>query len=495
MDKPADYGSAFRSSNLLRGTQIMKKNLKKILPLVISLLIFGAGFIYLNLSRNKLAEPEVQLSPRSFLYKEKFAEVSKYEGNDISTKGEVTNIRLNQTPGVSEPLIKCSPADNNILAVCANDFNVDNNNARLFISYNKGRDWMERSIPLSPFLKASSYSDPWLEYDRSGNLYFTAVQYDLHDQKRDGLYFARSSDNGISWNNELKFIAVNGTLQHKIDKPKVFISGSNVIHVIWTEVSGLNSFIKISSSRDNGITFSKPLIVSDSRAHFSAIAEDKNGILYLTYISDGNSISAVKSFDGGGSWATIEKNLEIKTAGKLSGNRNILKSNSGEGIRINSEPSLCISKDNEVLIAYSARINDNDLSDIFLTKLINNNSEFAIPKRINNDNTRNDQYLPVINCDEHGNVYVFYQDSRNDLNNEYSESYISVSSDGCKTFKDHLISTAPYKPSDISVDRYFGDYNSFVISGKDLIAIWTDGRNGNYDLYAGILNTANLFSR
>ncbi|MBK8983948.1 MAG: exo-alpha-sialidase [Ignavibacteria bacterium] len=473
----------------------MNKNIKKILPVFISLTIFGAGFIYLNLSKNKLSEPEVQMSPRNFLYKEKFGEVSEYAGKDISTSGNVTNIRLNQSPGVSEPLIKCSPIDKNILAVCANDFTVDNNNARLFISRNKGRDWDAQLIPLSPLFKASSYSDPWLEYDNTGNLYFTAVQYDLYDNKRDGLFFAKSADNGITWNSELKLIAVNRTLQYKIDKPKVFVNRSNVVFVIWTEVSGLKSFIKISLSRDNGGTFSEPVIVSDDRAHFSAMTEDNNGILYLTYINDGKSISAVKSNDEGRSWTAIEKNLEIKTAGKPAGNRNVLKSNSAEGIRINSEPSLCISKENEVLIAYTAKKNDSDLSDIYLTKLIKNNSEFDVPKKMSNDTSGNDQYLPVITSDEAGNVYVFYQDSRNDVNNEFSESFIAVSSDGCKTFTDHLISTAPYKPSDIAVDRYFGDYNSLVISGKDLIAVWTDGRNGNYDLYAGIMNIDNLFSR
>lgn len=495
MDKPADYGSAFRSSNLLRGTRSMIKNIKKIVPVFLSLFIFGAGFIYLNLSKNKLSEPEVQMSPRNYLYNEKFGKVREYSGKDISTSGAVINIRLNQLPGVSEPLIKCSPVNNNILAVCANDFTADNNNARLFISHNKGREWNAHLIPLSPLFKASSYSDPWLEYDKSGTLYFTAVQYDLYDNKRDGLFFAKSADNGITWNNELKLIAVNRTIQQKIDKPKVFISGKDVIFVIWTEVSGLKSFIKISSSRDNGSSFSEPVIVSDDRAHFSAMTEDNNGILYMTYVNDGKSISAVKSNDEGRSWTAIDKNLEIKSAGKPAGNRNVLKSGSSEGIRINSEPSLCISKGNEILIVYSAKKNDSDISDIFLTRLIKNNSEFDEPKKISKDTTGNDQYLPVITSDEAGNVYIFYQDSRNDVNNEFSESFISVSSDGCKTFNDHLISTAPYKPSDIAVDRYFGDYNSFVISGKDLIAVWTDGRNGNYDLYAGIMNIENLLSR
>jgi len=473
----------------------MNKNIKKILPVIISLLTFVGGFIYLNLSKNILSEPEVQMSPRNFLYMEKFGEAGEYSGKDISISGNVTNIRLNQSPGASEPLIKFNPIDKNILAVCANDFTVDNNHARLFISINKGRDWNPQLIPLSPMFKASSYSDPWLEYDKTGNLYFTAVQYDMYDNKRDGLYFAKSSDNGITWDNELKLIAHNRTIQQKIDKPKVFISGSNIIYVIWTEVSGLKSYIKISLSRDNGGIFSEPVIVSDDRAHFSAMTEDKNGILYLTYINDGKSICAVRSFDDGKSWKGLENDLEIKTAGKLAGSRNLLKYSSAEGIRINSEPALCISKDNEVLIAYSARINDSDLSDIFITKLVKNNSEFDVPKKISNDITLNDQYLPVISSDESGNVYVFYQDSRNDVNNEYSESFISVSSDGCKTFKDHLISTANYKPSVIAVDKYFGDYNSFVISDKDLIAVWTDGRNGNFDLYAGIINIENLLSR
>lgn len=466
----------------------MYKKYKKIIPLLISLIFFVSGFIYLNLSKKDFTEPEIQMSPKKFLFEEKFGKVDKYTSKDISQKNELINIRINDLPGASEPVIRCSPASEQILIVSANDFSIEENKARIFISENRGLDWKAGEISLSDCYSSSSYSDPWIEYDNYGKLYFTAIQYDLHNNVREGIYLARSDDNGINWNSEKNLIVSNSTASEKIDKPKIYISKNNILYIYWTEISGYKSHIKLVFSNDKGETFSDPVILSDEMSHYSSMTEDKEGNIYLAYVSDGKSIDVVRSIDAGNNWKDVKSRLIINAAGKLVENKHILKSKQSSGIRINSEPSLGISSEGEILITYSARGAGDDLSDIYFTKLVNENSEFKIPVRVNTDETENDQYQPHIATDEKGLVYIFYQDSRIDVSNLFSGSYISVSSDGGKTFTDKNISTNPYSPSETAVESYFGDYNSFIISGKDIIAVWTDGRNGNYDVYAGIIN-------
>lgn len=488
MDKPTDYESVFRSSNLLRGTIFMNKNFKKIFPALVSLLIFVSGFIYLNLSKKDISEPEIQMSPKKFMYNDKFGKADKYTSKDISRKKELTNIRINELPGASEPVIKCSPTSNQILIVSANDFSIDENKARIFISVNKGLDWKAGEIDLSECYSASSYSDPWIEYDNNSELFFTSIQYDMHKNINEGIFFARSNDNGINWTSDKNLLASNSTSSVKIDKPKIFISKNDIIYIYWTEISGYKSHINLIMSKDKGKSFSDPIALTDDKSHFSSMIEDNKGNIYLAYVNDGKSIKVIRSFDEGNEWSNIKSYLKINAAGKSVENNSILKSVKSSGIRINSEPSLELSSEGEILITYSARGIGNDLSDVYFAKLINENSEFTIPARINSDETENDQYQPLIETDENGLIYIFYQDSRNDNNNILTESYISVSSDGGNTFTDKNLSTNPYSPSEIAVGKYFGDYNSFIVSGKDIIAVWTDGRNGNFDVYAGILN-------
>ncbi|MFZ1323229.1 MAG: sialidase family protein [Ignavibacteria bacterium] len=470
----------------------MYNKFKNIIPALISLLIFGSGFVYLNLSKKDISKPEIQMSPKKFLFKEKFGAADKYTSKDISHKNELTNVRINDLPGASEPVVRCSPVNDQSLIVSANDFSIDENKARIFISENKGLDWKAEEIELSECYITSSYSDPWIEYDNYGQLYFTAIQYDLHKNVNEGIFFARSDDNGLNWTSGKNLLVSNTTASVKIDKPKIFISKNNALYIFWTEISGYKSHIKLILSKDKGETFSDPIILTDNKSHFSSMIEDKEGNIYLAYVNDGKSIKVVRSFDKGIKWNSIKSHLKINVAGKSVENKNILKSEQNSGIRINSEPSLELSSEGEILITYSAKGAVNDLSDIYYTKLVNENSEFTIPVRVNSDDTENDQYQPLIAADENGLIYIFYQDSRNDINNILTESYISVSSDGGKTFTDKNLSTNPYSPSEIAVEKYFGDYNSFVVSEKQIIAVWTDGRNGNFDVYAGIINKDQL---
>ncbi len=468
----------------------MKGNLKKILPLIFSILLFSSIYVIVVLKNNKSDELTVQLSPENNLYKEKFRENKSYTETDISTDGAVRNIRINTSSGVSEPKIVCNPLNKNILAVSANNFNYDGGPAVVFISEDVGLNWQQKKVPLSSKIKKSNYSDPWIDYDAEGNLFFSCVQIDRNDYRRKAIYLTKSKDNGTTWNSNLNFIDYNAKENISIDRPAIYVdkisSGKNMIYSTWREIDGLTSYIMFARSSDGGNTFSPPVSIEKNDVGFSSITGDHKGEIFLSYLKYDTAIILKKSIDMGSTWNNWITPLNIRPAGKKSENQFLIKNSNSNGIRINSEPSMTVSKDDDLLLVYSASgTNENDVADVFFSKLISKSIEMTKPVRVNSDRTVTDQFFPSITTDENNNIVVVYNDSRNDKENLFTESFASISVDRGQTFQDTKLSTRNFNPLLISVNKYIGDYNSCIISGNNLIGVWTDGRNNSMDIYAG----------
>ncbi len=441
-------------------------------------------------------EDKLQISPKKILYEEKFGKTQSYETGDITTAGLLKNVRLNDTCGVSEPKIICNPKNPNILAVSANDFSDNAESGCVFISADGGIHWHTKRVPLSLKFKRSAYSDPWLEYDSYGNLYFTAIQLDIQNKGKEGIFIARSTDDGTTWKTDFNFVDYNGKVNIYLDRPKIYIDKSpgnnNSINISWNEINVFESFVIFSRSTDGGNTFTPPVTVEKHDIKYCSLTGD-HGNLYITYLKNEKRLTVKKSTDGGNYWGKEISYLDIIPSGIKSENQYIIKNSEKKGIRVNSEPSLSISESNDLLITFSASGRSNDLSDIYFTKLEKNSNELTNPIKVNSDVTNNDQFFPSVTSDKSGNIFIMYQDSRNDINNIITETYISYSYDGGLTFSDEKFSTADFDPLSIAVDRYVSDYNSCVISDGNIVGVWTDGRNNNFDIYAGILNLKDFF--
>jgi len=454
------------------------------------------AFIFIMLKGREVGNTNLQLAPENYLYHEKFGYSKPYSTNDISGIGFVKNVRINNVAGSSEPKIAVHPLNKNIYAVSANDFSIDESHARIFISTDGAVNWEPKQIPLSGVIKKSSYSDPWIGFDSEGNLYFIAVQFDLENNMREGIFISRSSDNGNTWEADLTFIDYNNKEKIKIDRPRMCIdktsANKNNIYVVWTEIKGLNSFVMFSKSTDKGDTFTKPVTLESADVDYCSVITNSAGDLFVTYLKDENKISLIKSENAGESWNPVEYLASTEHAGVRSGGKYILKNRDGKGIRANTEPVTAVTKNDDLIITYSAAGSNADVSDIYFMKISKDMKEITAPIKINNDNSKSDQFLPSITVDESNNIFILYQDSRNDPDNMLTETYVSYSGDNGKTFHDEKISTKNFDPSQISVNNYFCDYNSCIAADDKLVGVWTDGRNENFDLYAGMFGINDL---
>jgi len=95
------------------------RKFRLILPILIPIIIFGALYIFLMKGKSE-DNFAVQFAPRSEFYNKKFGYKSAYLTTDISKEGNITNVRVNKLPGVSEPVIVTGK--NNTLFVFCNDY-------------------------------------------------------------------------------------------------------------------------------------------------------------------------------------------------------------------------------------------------------------------------------------------------------------------------------------------------------------------------------------
>lgn len=464
----------------------LKNNFKKLLPAILSVVVFTGIFVYSSIKSRHTIVKNVQLAPENSLYKDKYGDGSAYGQSDITKNGIFTNTRVNKISGASEPCLAVNPKDNSRLAIASNDFSLDEDQARVFISGDAGGSWNEKTVALSGKIKKSSLSDPQIEYDLNGNIIFCGVQRSIKSPNAEAIFITVSSDGGYTWKTDMNFVDYNNIKTILIDKPKISTDRSGkfpqMIYCCWTEIKNFQKFIMFSKSGDGGISFSHPVKVESGDAECGALVSDTNGNLYVVYLKEENNICFKKSTDMGNNWISFTKSVSFTPPGIVREGQLLIKQSGKDGIRINSDPAVKLSGD-ELQISFCAS-NGKDASDIFFFKLNLRDSQLSAPVRVNTDNTGNDQFLPSIAV-HNGKVFITYQDSRNDRNNIITEAFVSVSDDGGKTFTDQCISTASYNPVEVSVSKYFGDYNSSAVVNGKLLSVWTDGRNNNFDLYAG----------
>src|SRR5207253_6723024 len=101
--------------------------------------------------------------------------------------------------------------------------------------------------------------------------------------------------------------------------------------------------------------------------------------------------------------------------------------------------------------------------DIVLAHSADGGVTWDPPVRVNNDSTATSQFQPAIAVAANGNVGIAYYDRRNDPNDVLTDVYLSISSDGGRTFPaQQRVTTESWLtlPTPIGYRTgYHGDYN------------------------------------
>jgi len=319
---------------------------------------------------------------------------------------------------------------------------------------------------------------PSMAIDKNGNIYLTWS--DLRSGGTDfDIYFSKSTDKGLAFTENIR---INDVTIGSQNTSKIVVDRNGIIHVVWSDARNDAGDIYFSKSTNGGNTFSESKKVNDSpqgqgTQTYPCIVLDGNRNIYVSWIDNRNGTNMYdvyfsKSEDGG---SVFKSNIKL---GQISTN---LSSTPTRGITM----AVGLNKNmNGYIIYVGFEVVTSGMSDIYLTRSIDNGTTFSTPVIIN-DVTIDDQSSPKIDVNGRGDLYVMWQDKRNATDYDI---YLAKSTDNGVIFEKSIV-VNDIKTSDQGNFTITGATNiwsnlTFIVDGEgNVFAAWNDKRSGDFDIY------------
>jgi hypothetical protein len=288
------------------------------------------------------------------------------------------------------------------------------------------------------------------------------------------IYFAKSVDGGNSWTNPNIKISTDDTNNSQIS-PSLTVDSSGSLYAVWADYRSNNWDIYFTKSVNGGDDWTNPDIMVNSENKTSmqrdpTITVDSAGTLYAAWEDniDGDfDIHFANSTNGGANWSIPNKKINSEASGKGQYNPTIDAGISGN-----------------VFLAWEDYRNDN--ADIYFAKSNDGGASWNESNgSINTDSTDYDQSFPTLTVSSIGTIYVAWQDLRSGSNYDIYFAY-SV---------DHGINWI--HPNIRVNDDLMGKTQDNPIIGVgsmgNVYVAWEDYRNDHYDIYSANIESVNPF--
>ncbi len=405
-------------------------------------------------------------------------------GSKTSFQGDYNNsiflnLNLSQnTAPQNEPSIRISRVNPNIVVAAWRDFRLGyiepNIVRRIGYTYstNGGITWAASQLLPDPNPNHTSQSDPVLTSDSHGHFYLSSTsRQPVANYNRDMLMY-KSTNNGQSF--FLHSIAVPGSGGAGEDKEWIFCdpvstnSTYDNVFITWTSF-GPQPGIKFRKSTNGGLNWSATVNIGDNTSgQGSNVCTGTNNQIYVVWAANG--IRFDKSTNGGASFGT---DYQLSSVATTDGFPFICSDYSNNPTRGN------------IYVVWDDRRNGN--ADVWFQKSTNAGANWLVsPVRIN-DVTTNNQYWPCIQCDNNGNLFVIYYDTR--TSSTAINSYIAYSTDAGNTWVNQQLSDSSFTNQEPNSDVRFGDYIQVDAFNGKVLPVWTDQRKGfpNQEIYSANL--------
>jgi hypothetical protein len=414
--------------------------------------------------------------------------------------GIPTNVDVSQRhTNESEGAIAVNPTNpNNIVTVT----NVDVPAAGMFegVSLDGGKTWARSLIGDNDNLGAAC-CDPSLSFDKYGNL-FLAYLYNVGNV----VPIALSTDGGQHFNviaNIAKPAGSNSNTSKEkglfrfVDQPTItaaenevwiVFNGGGPIVATGTTVTGFGQVGRFPNVQ---------VVPGTNNCTYGDVAIGRNGAVM-------NVCTLTESGQGGGK---LFVNVDPDGLGPqpFGSSRTFVVDTHVGGFdfippqpdrSIDAEPGLAWDRSGKahngrVYLVYTFEIqNESDNTDIFVRYSDDQGVSWSPPVRVNDDATKNSQFLPKISLDQTtGNLAVVWYDSRTDLGtggsgdtdglpNTDPQFWGAFSSDGGQTFtKNFQISAGTSNSRDAHNGIDYGDYTGLSFYGGIAHPVWADNSN------------------
>lgn len=362
-----------------------------------------------------------------------------------------------------------------------------------YVTWDAGKTWTTVAIP-NP--EGRVQGDDAVTIDATGRIFHSYISFSQLRNPRGmmpktGIYVAYAADGGLEWTPTVVVDHVNSIVPFE-DKPYPVVDLATssayrgTVYIAWTRFTKYgssapedSSYIYFAASRDSGRTFSRPFRIpaqggdatdSDGTVEGAVPAVGPNGEVYLSW-SGPRGIEFAKSVDGGVTWDSARTILDQPGGWDMA----IQGLGRANGMPITGADISTGPYRGRVYVNWADLRNnggkDGD-ADIFVAYSADQGQSWSAAVRVNGDPVGNgrDQFFPWMSVDPvDGSVNVVYYDRRAGDGSGVSV-YIARSTDGGRTFTEHLVSAEPFVPK---TDRFFGDYNGISAYGGRVAALWT----------------------
>jgi len=392
--------------------------------------------------------------------------------------------------GPAEPSIFINPKNtNNIVAGSIINF--------VHTSFDGGVTWKNKQLKSTKGV----WGDPCVIADTKGNFYYAHLSDPEGTNWRskkilDRMVVQKSIDGGKTWSDGAS-VGKNSPKQQ--DKEWLAVNPfNNNIYMSWTEFDKYNSSnpkdksrILFSKSTDDGITWSKPIELSefegntaddDLTTEGAVPSVGPNGEIYVAW-SYNHKIYFDKSLDDGKTWL---KNDIIATKQPGGWNFEVPGLNRTNGMPVTGVDLSDSMYKGTIYINFADQRNGKKNTDIFIVKSIDGGNTWSNPIKVNQDKTKSHQFLTWMSIDSKtGYIYIVYYD-KSKHKDELTDVVLATSTDGGNSFLNTIISEKPFKTNS---NVFFGDYSNINAYDGVIRPIWTEQKNDTMSVWTALIKT------
>ena len=368
-------------------------------------------------------------------------------------------------------------------------------------------------------LPGNNIGDPGVATDRSGHFYYSTLDLDFSTPLL-GVAVGRSDDHGRTFHKptivsrKTGFITTPTTDSFvTTDKPWITVGADpadrsrDVIYASWTEdyffdtrrTFGQGTRIMLASSRDHGMTWSRPQVVVDDPIsqhdefhnifHFvsgSNITVDSSGHVYVAWerFADNGTFTyptrqewVARSSDRGETFQRQSLMASPSAVGTVSAPLacpNVLQFGPGRYVRTQEFPMIGIGPDGAVFVTYNS--GDGPGRSSIRVARSDDGARTWFTKTVRSHATA---FMPALAANAHGVDVVYYEQT----SKRTMKTAIATSHDGLSYSKHDLSSATfampvtlpPFDPS--TAPCYMGDYLGATRLGSTTYTAWGDNRD------------------
>jgi hypothetical protein len=282
------------------------------------------------------------------------------------------------------------------------------------------------------------------------------------------------------------------------DKPAIAVDGSPTsphvgrVYVAWTRITPDRKsrsdvlLIVLSHSDDGGATWTRPVVVQDSRSasSFASIAIDASGTVFVSWTTVNRFVVVDRSIDGGGHFGPDV------VVGEVAGLPVSLCDQPGS-FGIPAQLERCITPAPTVLVdsranapervylTYATPDASGRAQDVVVRAFDASLAPLGPERAVHPLDARRDEFLPASAVDEAGRIWVCFYDTMADTTRRTTRYSCTASADGGGTW------ALPHPVASVASDEtrkpaspfQYGDYEGLAVAGGVAHPIWTDARD------------------